>query len=110
MILYRRRFPPHKYLVVSLVTLGITLFMFLGKEGPSSKHVSSATEHKGKGQEGLIGMALLIINLLIDGATNSGQDEIFRRFKVSGESLGSLENGVPLGIGGERRVRAEQLR
>jgi UDP-galactose transporter B1 len=86
-ILYRRRFPPHKYLVVSLVTLGITLFMFLGKEGPSSKHVSAATEHKGKGSEGLIGMGLLIVNLLIDGATNSGQDEIFRRFRVSGKCI-----------------------
>lgn len=64
--------------------------MFLGKEGPSSKHSSSAgavggSTPKGQGKEGLIGMGLLIINLLIDGATNSGQDEIFRRFKVTGE-------------------------
>ncbi|KAL7410995.1 UAA transporter [Mrakia frigida] len=89
-ILYRRRFPPHKYLVVSLVTLGITLFMFLGKEGPASKHSAGgegATTPKGQGREGLIGMGLLVVNLLIDGATNSGQDEIFRRFKVSGQQM-----------------------
>lgn len=62
--------------------------MFLGKEGPASKHSAGgegATTPKGQGREGLIGMGLLVVNLLIDGATNSGQDEIFRRFKVSGE-------------------------
>jgi UDP-galactose transporter B1 len=29
-LLYRRRFSPHKYIVVSLVTVGISMFMFFG--------------------------------------------------------------------------------
>lgn len=29
-VLYRRRFSPHKYLVVLLVTIGISMFMFFG--------------------------------------------------------------------------------
>ncbi|CDZ98617.1 UDP-galactose transporter related protein [Phaffia rhodozyma] len=87
-ILYRRKFPPHKYLVVTLVTLGISLFMLLGAEGASNKHSS----HKGSSAvktsgESLVGLGLLVINLLIDGATNSGQDEIFRRWKVTGQQM-----------------------
>jgi len=31
-LLYRRKFSPHKYLVVGLVTLGITLFMLFGEK------------------------------------------------------------------------------
>jgi hypothetical protein len=58
--------------------------MLFGSEGaPSTKHAGA---DKKEGGESLLGLGLLVINLLIDGATNSGQDEIFRRFKVTGES------------------------
>ena len=32
-VLYRRRFSPHKYLVVALVTVGISMFMLFGESG-----------------------------------------------------------------------------
>jgi solute carrier family 35 (UDP-galactose transporter), member B1 len=76
-LLYRRRFLPHKYIVVGLVTFGISLFML------------SAPAKKGQGAESgsLLGLALLLVSLLLDGATNSGQDEVFARFKISGSQM-----------------------
>ena len=34
-----------------------------------------------------MGISYLLINLLIDGATNSTQDEIFARYKVTGQQM-----------------------
>ncbi|RDX53371.1 UAA transporter [Lentinus brumalis] len=87
-LLYRRKFARHKYLVVAMVTLGITMFMGFGKEKPSKSHKSG----NGNGGElsaytQLIGITYLLINLAIDGATNSTQDEIFARYKVSGQQM-----------------------
>ena len=83
-LLYRRKFAAHKYLVVAMVTVGITMFMGFGKEKPgksgkSSGDLSMSTQ--------MIGIAYLLINLLIDGATNSTQDEIFARYKVTGQQM-----------------------
>ncbi|GFZ44619.1 UDP-galactose transporter homolog 1 [Saitozyma sp. JCM 24511] len=64
-LLYRRKFSSHKYIVVALVTLGISLFMLLGPGG------------KKGGSDSAWGLALLGINLFIDGLTNSTQDQIF---------------------------------
>ncbi|KAK8844595.1 hypothetical protein IAR55_006442 [Kwoniella newhampshirensis] len=68
--LYRRRFSPHKYVVVALVTVGISLFMLMA-------------ESKGKkkgGSDSAWGLCLLGINLFIDGLTNSTQDQIFSTY------------------------------
>ena len=84
-ILYRRKFAPHKYLVVFMVTTGITIFMGFGNEKPrkgSSSNQSEATPYAS-----LIGIAYLLINLILDGATNSTQDEIFSRYKVTGQQM-----------------------
>jgi len=80
-LLYRRKFALHKYVVVAMVTAGISMFMGLG---PS----------KGKGAAGssIWGLSLLIINLAIDGATNSTQDEIFSKYKVTGQQMMFLIN------------------
>jgi UDP-galactose transporter B1 len=84
-LLYRRAFAQHKYVVVSLVTVGITMFMGFGGEG--------GKKHSAKGQDNptmwhsVIGMTYLLINLVLDGATNSTQDEIFARYKVSGQQM-----------------------
>ncbi len=83
-VLYRRRFAPHKYLVVGMVTLGITLFFGFGKEKPSK---SSSKNGDLPLYTQLIGIAFLLINLAIDGATNSTQDEIFARFRVTGQQM-----------------------
>ena len=50
-----------------------------GKSGKSSGDLSMSTQ--------MIGIAYLLINLLIDGATNSTQDEIFARYKVTGQQM-----------------------
>lgn len=83
-ILYRRAFAPHKYLVVALVTLGITCFMGLGDASASSSKHSNPGEAKSEAW----GIFLLLINLIIDGATNSTQDEIFARYKhITGQQM-----------------------
>ncbi|TFY64175.1 hypothetical protein EVG20_g6034 [Dentipellis fragilis] len=84
-LLYRRAFARHKYVVVALVTAGITMFMGFGGEG-KSKHAAKDNEHPNL-RHSLIGITYLVINLAMDGATNSTQDEIFARFKVSGQQM-----------------------
>lgn len=84
-VLYRRRFAPHKYLVVALVTAGITMFMgFGGKKNGHGKGKGSDAKSQGSS---LIGMLYLLINLAIDGATNSTQDEIFDKYAVTGQQM-----------------------
>ncbi|QRV77588.1 UDP-galactose transporter [Ceratobasidium sp. AG-Ba] len=77
-VLYRRKFAPYKYLVVATVTAGITLFMYMG---------NAPAKHKGVAESSLWGLFLLLINLLLDGAVNSTQDEIFTKYKVSGQQM-----------------------
>lgn len=77
-VLYRRKFAPHKYLVVVMVTLGITMFMGFGGEKSKKAAPSSSS---------FIGILYLLINLAIDGATNSTQDEIFAQYKVTGQQM-----------------------
>ncbi|KIK27460.1 hypothetical protein PISMIDRAFT_8266, partial [Pisolithus microcarpus 441] len=83
-ILYRRRFAPHKYLVVAMVTAGITMFMFSGKERPSkgSNELPSQSPYAP-----LIGIAYVLVDIFLDGAVNSTQDEIFLRYKVTGQQM-----------------------
>lgn len=77
-VLYRRKFAPYKYLVVATVTAGITVFMYMG---------NAPVKHKGAAESSLFGLFLLLINLLLDGAVNSTQDEIFSKYKVSGQQM-----------------------
>ncbi|XP_006462614.1 hypothetical protein AGABI2DRAFT_193721 [Agaricus bisporus var. bisporus H97] len=84
-ILYRRRFAPHKYLVVFMVTTGITLFMHFGNDNKKSKH--NSVQAPQTPYANLIGITYLLINLALDGAVNSTQDEIFARHKVSGQQM-----------------------
>ncbi|KAI6005372.1 UDP-galactose transporter [Pisolithus marmoratus] len=83
-LLYRRRFAPHKYLVVTMVTAGISIFMFFGNEKPP-KGSNGTQPHSPYGQ--LLGIAYLLVNLILDGAVNSTQDEIFSRYKVTGQQM-----------------------
>ncbi|RDB14697.1 UDP-galactose transporter 1 [Hypsizygus marmoreus] len=84
-LLYRRRFAPHKYLVVLMVTTGITIFMGFGNDKKKSSSKSSGVPNTPYAN--LIGITYLLINLLLDGATNSTQDEIFTRHKVTGQQM-----------------------
>ncbi|KAJ7212264.1 UAA transporter [Mycena pura] len=82
LLLYRRRFAPHKYVVVFMVTLGITIFMGFAPSKPGKDRAANTPPHAN-----LIGIAYLLINLAIDGATNSTQDEIFARHRVTGQQM-----------------------
>lgn len=83
-ILYRRRFAPHKYLVVAMVTTGITMFMFSGKERPSKGSNESSSQSP---YAQLIGITYVLVDIFLDGAVNSTQDEIFLRYKVTGQQM-----------------------
>ncbi|KAF9219246.1 UDP-galactose transporter, partial [Gyrodon lividus] len=85
-VLYRRRFARHKYLVVALVTTGISVFMFFGNEKPSKATSNGNAESQSQYAQ-FIGIAYLLINLILDGAINSTQDEIFSKHKVSGQQM-----------------------
>ncbi|KAF9913658.1 UDP-galactose transporter, partial [Lobosporangium transversale] len=78
-ILYRRKFPTYKYVCVALITIGVSGFMLLA---PFDEH-----KKKGAVNSSLYGILLVIINLAIDGVTNSTQDQIFHTFKVTGQQM-----------------------
>ncbi|KAI1321159.1 UDP-galactose transporter [Mortierella claussenii] len=82
-ILYRRKFPLYKYVCVALITIGVSGFMLLA---PFDEH------KKGAVNSSLYGMLLVIINLTIDGVTNSTQDQIFHTFKVTGQQMMCIMN------------------
>ncbi|KAL8281428.1 hypothetical protein RQP46_006112 [Phenoliferia psychrophenolica] len=79
-ILYRRRFPPHKYLLVAMVTAGIWAFM-------AFKEVSPTKPGKGPATSSALGLVLLTINLVLDGVVNSTQDEVFANYKIDGPQM-----------------------
>ena len=85
-LLYHRHFAAYKYVVVALVTLGVWMFMALGqKKSPSRVQGNS-----------VLGMVLLAIHLLLDGTTNSTQDEVFETYGsfVSGTQMMLVMNAV----------------
>ncbi|CAO1617463.1 unnamed protein product [Parajaminaea phylloscopi] len=82
-VLYRRRFPAYKYLVVGLVTLGISAFMLFSAESEKKRAKGAAA---GKG-DSLLGIVLLSLNLIFDGATNSTQDDVFHNYIVTGPQM-----------------------
>jgi len=90
-LLYKRKFARYKYVVVGLVTVGITVFMGFGSSSSSGspKHA----KHAVKGETGevpyatLIGTLYLLINLFLDGLVNSTQDELFSKYKLTGQQM-----------------------
>jgi UDP-galactose transporter B1 len=86
-LLYRRKFAPHKYLVVFMVTAGITIFMGMGGDKKKAKSHGNGNGQAQNPYANLIGISYLLINLALDGATNSTQDEIFTRHKVTGQQM-----------------------
>ncbi|EPQ26879.1 uncharacterized protein PFL1_05514 [Pseudozyma flocculosa PF-1] len=83
-VLYRRKFAPYKYVVVSLVTAGIYLFMAFAPAKAGGKKA------KGPESSSLLGLALCLLNLILDGATNSTQDEVFARYGRQTVSAGQM--------------------
>ncbi|CAH2354220.1 UDP-galactose transporter homolog 1 [[Candida] railenensis] len=86
--LYRTRFPLYKYLVAGAVSAGVAVFTF----GHPSKSESKTSINDG---QTLIGMAQLIGSMVLDGLTNSTQDQLFKmpsQVKLTGAKLMCLLN------------------
>lgn len=87
--LFQKRYPIYKYLVVFAVTAGVALFTL-------SHPVSPAKTAKGGQQSSIYGLALLGVNLLFDGLTNTVQDHIFaspeRYGKLTGPQMMVAQN------------------
>lgn len=87
-LLYRRKFPLYKYMVVAAVTAGISMFMLFSAESEKKR-----AKGGGKG-DSLVGLALLSLNLVFDGATNSTQDDVFHKYSVTGPQMMLVMNGL----------------
>lgn len=80
-VLFRRKYPLPKYLVIILVTLGVSVFTLHSPSvaGKAAKHASkNASVETNK----MYGLFLLGVNLLFDGLTNTVQDDIFIKYKA----------------------------
>lgn len=86
-VLYRTKFPPHKYMVAAMVTAGVTMFT-LGHSGSKKESLNDGNT--------LLGMSQLVASMLLDGLTNSTQDQLFKlrskTTKVTGASLMCILN------------------
>ncbi|KAI5952719.1 HUT1 [Candida jiufengensis] len=70
-ILYQTKFPFYKYAVAGLVTLGVTIFTLA-----HSKETTKINDGNTK-----LGLIYLIGSMLLDGFTNSTQDQLFKKNK-----------------------------
>lgn len=61
--------------------------MFMGFGGEKKKSHGGSDNSAPTSYANLIGISYLLINLALDGATNSTQDEIFARHKVTGQQM-----------------------
>ena len=86
-VVYGRRFPRHKYLIVAMVTAGVAMFTLYGDA--KSGHGGGKQKKGSVEQSSLWGLFLLSINLLLDGLTNSTQDQMFAKYgkRLSGPSM-----------------------
>ncbi|BGP19038.1 hypothetical protein JCM10213_009252 [Rhodosporidiobolus nylandii] len=78
-ILYRRKFPLHKYALVALVTAGIWAFMAFKPVKPGKA--------SGRETSSLLGLVLLGVNLILDGVVNATQDHVFRTYSMDGPQM-----------------------
>ena len=85
--LYKRTFPIYKYISVFLVVGGICLFSSVKKESSSSSSspatTATLTTPPTDSTNMMIGIALILVNLILDGYTNNEQDKIFASYRVA---------------------------
>jgi UDP-galactose transporter B1 len=94
--LFGTRHPPYKYMVVAAVTAGVALFTLYN---PSTASKAAKHSSKAAARNTYLGLALLSVNLLFDGLTNSVQDHIFRTFKpYSGPQMMCAMNLISTGL------------
>lgn len=88
-VLYRTKFPPHKYLVAALVTGGVVSFTLANSSGKARNSINDGNT--------TLGMAQLLASMLLDGFTNSTQDQLFKsragsKHKLTGASMMCILN------------------
>ena len=76
-VLYRKRYPVVKYGVVAAVTGGVAVFTLYASAAAAKPNTT--TKKEGGGSTSYYGLALLGVNLLFDGLTNTTQDILFAR-------------------------------
>lgn len=82
-LLYGTVYPPHKYLIASIITSGVGIFTIGGMKSSNSSS-SSGDESSSI----LFGLFLLLGSLLLDGFMNSSQDALFKKNKsITGAHL-----------------------
>ncbi|KAJ1999366.1 UDP-galactose transporter, partial [Coemansia sp. S85] len=87
-LLYRRHYPAYKYAVVAMVTAGVSAFMLFKT---SSKRDGAGTAEVV--ENSLYGLFLVLINLTIDGAVNSTQDQVFAEDpEITGQHMMCMMN------------------
>lgn len=82
--LYRKRFPTYKYVVVMLVTAGVSLFSVY----QSSSSQKSKTQEPIDASSKIYGFLLLGLSLFLDGLYNTTQDNMFHKFGPSKQVTG----------------------
>ncbi|KAF2824826.1 UAA transporter [Ophiobolus disseminans] len=87
--IFQKRYPLYKYLVVLCVTLGVAVFTL---HNPSTAK-KAAKKGVAADASKALGLFLLGVNLLMDGLTNTVQDEIFMRWKgFTGQQMMCAQN------------------
>lgn len=78
-LIYRKKFEAYKYATVALITIGVSGFMLFESKSGSGKAAAAGNS--------LWGLGLLLSNLLMDGATNSWQDQLFIKYRLKSQQL-----------------------
>lgn len=90
--LYRKKFPTYKYVVVMLVTAGVSLFSLY----QSSSSQKSQTKEPIDASSKIYGFLLLGMSLFLDGLYNTTQDNMFHKYgpskQVSGPQMMTVMN------------------
>lgn len=92
LVLYQTRFPFYKYVVAAAVTLGVMVFTFAHSLQPDKVSMNDG--------QTFIGLLQLVASMVLDGLTNSSQDQLFKwandakpKVKLSAASLMCILNG-----------------
>ncbi|KPA85736.1 hypothetical protein ABB37_00100 [Leptomonas pyrrhocoris] len=91
---YHTRYPARKVIACFCITGGVITFALLDRSSSPGGKPAKATDPPATSSLSVLGVALMIVNLLMDGYTNSTQDVLVRRHRWSGASLMMRTNFV----------------